>query len=357
MELFAGVGGFSQGLPKTYNCVGFVENDKYASQILRYKFPEIINYGDVTQIKPKALPDFDLLTMGAPCTSYSIMGKKKGLEDQRGQVIYSVFNILRTKKPKYFIFENVPAILTHDNGATVEYIFSEFCKCGYYINFDILDAQNFSVPQARKRLFLIGVKQSLLEDSNDFLLKTRSRSNAIIKFKERIFLNDKIKLFDFKFPQRSGKQKLLQDIVEKKVDEKYYLSKKNKQFIQRTTAISKFSNSFDHNIKLVDGTNISSTLTATNCQRLCSRGETYLLDEPVNRLHGKMFVDAKIRKFTPLENERLQSWKDNWTKFGITTNGDKVELSDTQRNRLIGNGLVSNIIKSIIKEMECQLKM
>jgi len=121
LDVFAGVGGFSQGVHKadpSIECVGFSEVDKYASDILRYHYPEITNYGDITKIQWDAVEDFDLLMGGVPCQSWSIAGKRGGFDDARGTMWFEFSRCLREKQPKMFIAENVKGLLSHDKGSS-----------------------------------------------------------------------------------------------------------------------------------------------------------------------------------------------------------------------------------------------
>jgi DNA (cytosine-5)-methyltransferase 1 len=164
-DLFAGYGGFTiAGERCGFETVGFSEIDKFANSVLKYNYPKIKNYGDIKEIKAEELPDFDLLTFGFPCQTFSIAGKRKGFEDLRGQLIYEVIRILKEKKPKYFIGENVKGLLSHNDGQTLEIILEELCESGYAIDFDVLNAKNFSVPQSRERLFIIGKRIDILRD-------------------------------------------------------------------------------------------------------------------------------------------------------------------------------------------------
>lgn len=148
---------------REFTTIGFSEIDKYASAVLKRHWPNTKNYGDIKSIKEEELPDFDLLTFGFPCQTFSIAGKRAGFEDLRGQLIYEVIRILRVKKPKYFIGENVKGLLSHNQGQTLEIILEELCESGYAIDFDILNAKNFSVSQNRERVFIIGKRLDTLK--------------------------------------------------------------------------------------------------------------------------------------------------------------------------------------------------
>jgi len=198
-SLFSGIGGFELGIQQAYentnvssttrykqrvldneescalskqkrmavqqpNCIGFSEIDKYAASIYQRHFPNHKNYGDITTINERELPDFDLLVGGFPCPSFSIAGKRKGLEDVRGQLVFEIIRILRGKKPKMFLLENVKGLLSHDKGKTMEIICEELCESGYAIDFEVLNSKNFGVPQNRERVFIVGKRLDTLPE-------------------------------------------------------------------------------------------------------------------------------------------------------------------------------------------------
>ena len=148
-------------------CIGYSEIDKYAIQVYKKHFNHK-NYGDITKINPKELEDFDLLVGGVPCQSWSIAGNRGGFEDERGNMWFQFSRILRAKQPKYFIAENVKGLLSHDGGKSMERICEELCDCGYAIDFEVLNAKNFGVPQNRERVFIVGIKLDLLDKCQIF---------------------------------------------------------------------------------------------------------------------------------------------------------------------------------------------
>jgi len=138
-------------------CIGYSEIDKYAIQVYNKQFNHK-NYGDITKINEKELPDFDLLVAGFPCPSYSIAGKRLGLQDPRGELIFDIIRIIKEKQPKMFLLENVKGIISHDKGMTMEIICEALCECGYAIDFEVLNSKNFGVPQNRERCFFVGLR-------------------------------------------------------------------------------------------------------------------------------------------------------------------------------------------------------
>ena len=149
-------------------CVGFSEIDKYATQIYQSHFPTHHNYGDITLIDTDTLPDFDLLVGGFPCPSWSIAGKRGGFEDLRGQLVFDIIRILRGKKPRMFVLENVKGILSHDKGNSMEVICEALCESGYAIDFEVLNSKDFGVPQSRERVFIIGNRLDALPEGAIF---------------------------------------------------------------------------------------------------------------------------------------------------------------------------------------------
>lgn len=137
-------------------CVGYSEIDKYATAIYQKHFPEHKNYGDITKINAEELPDFDLLVGGFPCQAFSIAGKRKGFDDTRGTLFFDIARILRAKRPRLFLLENVKGLLSHDNGKTFSTIISTLDELGYDLQWQVLNSKNHGVPQNRERVFIIG---------------------------------------------------------------------------------------------------------------------------------------------------------------------------------------------------------
>src|SRR3990167_8881313 len=158
-SLFSGVGGFELGMPKNYKLIGFSEIDKYASQVLKYRFPKVKNYGDIKSIKWNEIPDFDLLTGGSPCQDFSIAGKRRGLKGSRSSLAWEFIRCLRTKKPRYFIWENVKGVLSSRSGWDFANILTAFSESGYALWWQVLNAKDFGVPQNRERIFILGFRE------------------------------------------------------------------------------------------------------------------------------------------------------------------------------------------------------
>ncbi len=137
--------------------VAFAEVEKFPSAVLAHHYPSVPNLGDITQISGK---DFrgkiDLIVGGTPCQSYSVAGRRKGLDDPRGELTLVFLEFIGKARPQWFIWENVPGVLSVDGGRTFGTILGQMAKFGYRFAWRVLDAQHFGVPQRRRRLYLVG---------------------------------------------------------------------------------------------------------------------------------------------------------------------------------------------------------
>ena len=166
-DIFAGIGGFRSGLEKAggFKCVGYCEIDKYAKKAYEtlYDTRNEVYYDDARKIDPNELPDLDLICGGFPCQSFSIAGKRKGFSDTRGTLFFEIARIAAIKKPKYLLLENVPGLLSHDEGRTFATILSTLDEIGYDVWWQVCNSANFGVPQSRNRLYIIGYNRKKCE--------------------------------------------------------------------------------------------------------------------------------------------------------------------------------------------------
>lgn len=163
IDLFAGIGGIRKGLEQaiitrgdTPVCVFTSEIKPYAISVLRQNHPDEEIYGDITKVDEKSIPDFDILCAGFPCQAFSAAGKREGFADTRGTLFFDVERILREKKPKGFILENVEGLVNHDNGKTLKTILGRLEALGYKVSYRLLNSKYFGVPQERKRIYIVG---------------------------------------------------------------------------------------------------------------------------------------------------------------------------------------------------------
>lgn len=147
-------------------CVFTCEIDKFARKTYEANFksisPELFSSGnfaeDITKVDTATIPEFDILCAGFPCQAFSIAGLQKGFGDSRGQLFFEIIRILKAKKPKAFLLENVRNLLTHDGGRTFGVMLKALEEAGYTVHYKIVKACDFGLPQYRPRLFIVGFR-------------------------------------------------------------------------------------------------------------------------------------------------------------------------------------------------------
>lgn len=172
IDLFAGIGGFHVALTRNgMKCVFASEIDNHARKTYQenHNFPEEFFNDDINKINPEDIPDHDILCAGFPCQPFSQAGYKKGLNDERGNLFFNILAILKAKKPKAFILENVRHLLKHDNGHTFNVIFSELMRADYYVEYKIIKGTDFGLPQHRPRIYIVGFSNKTVDTSQPFL--------------------------------------------------------------------------------------------------------------------------------------------------------------------------------------------
>ena len=311
-SMFTGVGGFELGLfgdrssqqqgrrssaslladgqissnqEEFYQCVGFSEIDKYASELLKKRYPNIPNFGDCTKINPSELPDFDMLCGGFPCQSFSIAGKRRGFQDTRGTMFFEIARILEVKRPKLILLENVKGLLNHDKGETFKVILQTLEELGYEIQWMVLNSKFFGVPQNRERVFIIG---SLRGEPRPEILPFRTDN-----------------------PEAS---KQPQTEVSNTITQRYY-----KQGNANTYVKCKGEPMIGVAIPGSQAQRVYTTDLAPTIKGLGGGGQgakTGLYAIPTTINPEAEYLNYKIRRLTPTECERLQGFPDGWTEKG-----------------------------------------
>lgn len=296
IDLFCGIGGFRFGFEsacKKYGiipeCVFSSDIDKYTKESYKANFGEEPS-GDITKVDAKEIPDHDILFAGFPCQPFSIIGKMRGMEDIRGTLFHDIARVLGEKKPKYFVLENVKQLVGHKNGHTMRIILDTLQSLGYSVQYKVLNALNYGLPQKRERVIIVGVMGS----------------------------------GDFKFPAPFGTRLSLESILEKNPDSKYFVNDRIKE-MRLNAHKSKYQPAIWHENK---SRNITSY--PYSCALRSGGSHNYLL------------VDG-IRRLTPREMLRLQGFPESF----------KIVVSDSQLKKQVGNAVPVNIVEAVCEELIC----
>ncbi|HMQ69809.1 MAG TPA: DNA (cytosine-5-)-methyltransferase [Ignavibacteria bacterium] len=345
VELFSGIGGFrnsadhiSQDTNVKFKCIGFSEIDTYAISTYsnNYNLNGEIRMQDITQFvknkkQLKQLQDFNLLLGGFPCQSFSLLGKKLGLEDERGKILFSIDKLLKIKKPEFVILENVRNIIRHDNGRTLIEILDFFRNHKYrYTNYVILDSQHFGLPQKRSRIFFVCCKKPLDIDLTE--------AEIIENFKK--IKNHSLSTY-----------KNVLDILEKEVDNKYYLSEKIKHTILEGGTKNFWSKS---QIDLY----LARTLTATMVKMHRACQDNYYSDDFIKKgishkeTTKEILLKKPVRRLTPKEALLLQGFSKSFYHKAIAAG-----VSEHQLYKQAGNALSVNTGYALLNYLFVHLKI
>jgi DNA (cytosine-5)-methyltransferase 1 len=307
IDLFAGIGGIRLAYQNLGGkCVFTSEWDSYSKKTYEANFGKV-PFGDITQINETEIPDHDILLAGFPCQPFSIagvskknaLGRKHGfLDETQGTLFFDIARILKHKRPKTFMLENVKNLVSHDKGNTFKVIQNTLRELNYTIYFKVLDGRHF-VPQHRERIIIVGF------------------DNEYFQGKET-----------FKFPEMSDVKFALKDILLPEVDPKYTLSDKLWNYLQEYAKKHKAKgNGFGFGLADLNG--ISRTMSA----RYYKDGAEILIPQ-----EGK-----NPRRLVPRECARLQGFPDNFV----------IPVSDNQAYKQFGNSVVSPLMQAV---GECLIK-
>lgn len=226
VDLFSGLGGIRQGFERHgHKSVAFSEIDKYAIKAYKTLYGEDdVELGDISVIPDEKLKDMsnyiELVIGGSPCQSYSVAGKRGGFDDTRGSLFFEYCRVLKQTQPKYFLFENVKGVLSHDKGQTIDTMIRAFNEVGYTVDLNLLNSKYFGVPQNRERIFVVGVRSDLIDQEEWVALG----GGVLAQGRKRLKEAGDIKTFNFDWPQQVSVDTRLRDVLESEVDEKYYIS-------------------------------------------------------------------------------------------------------------------------------------
>ncbi|GGF33407.1 DNA (cytosine-5-)-methyltransferase [Echinicola rosea] len=306
IDLFAGIGGFRLAFQNLGGkCVFSSEWNHFAQQTYEANFGEV-PFGDITKIDEKEIPSHDILVAGFPCQPFSIagvskknaLGKKHGfLDETQGTLFFDVARILKLKRPKSFLLENVKNLVSHDKGNTFKVILGTLKELGYNVHFKVLDGKYY-VPQHRERIVIVGFDKDVYNGEESF-----------------------------EFPKMPENPPLVvEDILERNVSEKYTLSEKLWNYLQ-TYAKKHKAKGNGFGFGLVEMDSITRTLSA----RYYKDGSEILIPQ-----EGK-----NPRRLIPKECARLQGYPDDF----------QIPVSDTQAYKQFGNSVVTSLMQDVGKQI------
>ncbi len=313
IDLFAGIGGIKIAFEENgFECVFSNDFDKYCKVTYDYNFSKLLNpqkemcLGDITKISSNIIPDFDVLAGGFPCQPFSIAGYRQGFNDEkgRGNVFFEIIRILKDKKSKAFLLENVKNLKSHDKGNTIKVIYEELEKLGYFVTDKVMNAMEYgNIPQNRERIYIVG------------------------------FL-DKSAFVNFKFPDKIPLTKTIHDCLENRVDDKYYYNGKPlydriKNDVVKKDTIYQWRRQYVRENK----SNVCPTLTAN--MGMGGHNVPIILD------------NKGIRKLTPRECANFQGFPKEYKLPNI---------ADSQLYKQFGNSVVISVISRIVKNIKIALE-
>lgn len=277
------------------------------SYFANYDIDESRWYDDIRFVDGiKHKNEVDLFVGGSPCQSFSIIGKRAGLEDARGTLFYEYARLVKEMQPKVFIYENVPGMLSHDRGNTWKVIYDVFCSLGYKVYWNVLNAMDYGIPQDRRRLFVVGFK------------------------------NENV---NFEFPKPIKLQTTMFDYLENDVLPRHYLGKKGFEFVTNP----KYKNRARINHDIIQ--------TQKANQQFNWNGD--FVFEPVEKVINNKDIMARAyignwnghigvcRQLTYRECMRLMGFSEDY----------KIVVPNVPAYRQAGNSIVVNVLEALIKEI------
>jgi len=182
IDLFSGIGSFHYSFAKLgWKCVLASDNDKTTHPVYE-KNHGMKPHGDIYDIEAKSIPEYDILCAGFPCQPFSNAGKHKGLADKRGVLFFEIIRLINHGKPKIVLLENVAGLKSHDGGRTFKIICKDVEEQGYTIHYKILKCSDYGLPQMRKRLFMVCVRNDIKHDVDIFDLKEYEKEMTMSEY-------------------------------------------------------------------------------------------------------------------------------------------------------------------------------
>ena len=322
LDLFSGIGGFSLGLQQAGiepNWIGYSDIDKYANKVFKRRFPNAKELGSITNLQPKDLPEIDLITFGFPCQDLSIAGKRGGLKANRSSLFFEAIKIIRNKKPKYFIFENVKGIFSSNGGKDFDIILRSIADIGYDGQWELCNTRWF-LPQNRERIYFIGHIRGECRPKVFPLGET----SEIIDNRETKVCNT------LQHPGHSGGNYKGMTMIDTGLYKVHCTQTRNPNRPSLTKECDCGSGKLYK--KCCGAGGGSGHISKED-------GTTYCLD--TGNTQAVEVEKSNIRRLTPTECERLQGFPDGWTEG----------QSNTQRYKQLGNAVSVPVVKAIMEKL------
>ena len=321
LELCAGIGGFRQALENLgCECVGYSEIDKHAIKLYSAWYNDECNFGDITKIEAEKLPDFELLVGGFPCQAFSVAGKRGGFNDTRGTIFFDFARIMKAKKPKFAIFENVKGLLNHDGGKTYETMLRTLDELGYDAQWGILNTKFHGLPQNRERVYIVA--------------NLRERSSTKILFERGDGITDKVERTENgiigQFYNRKGKTHQDLGVISSEGHSPALLATTHKN--PRIVKIGDIDGLNTQYSRVYDSEGVSTTINAQG--------------GGLGAKTGLYNAGDKVRRLTPKECFRLQGFKDEMVELGY-----KLCISDTQLYKMAGNAVSVPVVEWVAQRV------
>ena len=378
LELCAGIGGFRQALENLgCECVGYSEIDKHAIKLYSAWYNDECNFGDITKIEAEKLPDFELLVGGFPCQAFSVAGKRGGFNDTRGTIFFDFARIMKAKKPKFAIFENVKGLLNHDGGKTYETMLRTLDELGYNAQWGILNTRFHGLPQNRERVYIVA---NLRERSSTKILFERGNDSA-----DKMERTEQSIIGDY-YTEKSPKIVKIGSIGGKPCQSDQVYSPSGVSVTLSAQNGGKGAMTGLYKIGDIDGLNtqysrvydsggVSATLNAqggglgakTGLYKIGAIDGVFRLKQG-NRVYGVngkarticaegggyggytgLYTNSeqtKVRRLTPKECFRLQGFKDEMVELGY-----KLGISDTQLYKMAGNAVSVPVVEWVAQRV------
>jgi DNA (cytosine-5)-methyltransferase 1 len=318
-SFFCGCGGMDLGLlggfqylghdyaKLPYDIVFAIDNDPYCTQIYNQNFEHQCIIKDVKDLNYNELPDFDMLIGGFPCQSFSISAQnppRLGFKDERGMLFFEMVKVLKERKPKFFIAENVKGLLSANGKKAFPMILTEFRNAGYHIKWRLFNSSDYGIPQKRERIIIVGFREQ-----EDF--------------------------FKFAFPKATTKNKkiALSTVLDSKAntEEKWYFSQK----------------AVDGMMAVKDKMNKG---RVQNLDEPCNTISSHLAKVSINSTDPVLLINGRYRRFTPLECARIQSFPDSYS-LGTVSDGRKYKAIGNAVPPVLMWHIANSLYQSLSKEM------